>query len=120
MNKNRLLYVDDEAINLQLFKFNFQQQFDLILANSGEEALDIISKEMVSIIVSDLKMPKMNGIELINKIKESYPDKVCFMLSAYSIDEAVEMGLDKSKIFEYITKPWKREEIINLINNACE
>ena len=118
MNKPKLLYVDDEHINLQLFKYNFQKEYDLVLAESGDKALDIVSKEDVQVIVTDLKMPKMNGIELISEIKNRYPDKVCLIVSAYSISEARNMGLDDSLIFEYITKPWKRDKVSDILNQA--
>ena len=118
MSKQKLLYVDDEMVNLQLFKFNFQKYFDLLLASSGQEALDIVSKEDVPVVITDLKMPGMNGIELTSRIKTLYPDKVCLIISAYFISEARSMGLDESNIFEYITKPWKRDKVIDILNRA--
>lgn len=118
MTNTKLLYVDDEFVNLQLFKFNFQKQFQLFLASSGQEALDIIESEDISVIISDLKMPKMNGIELVRRIKNNYPDKICFMLSAYDFSEALNMGLEESDIFEYISKPWKRETLTVSLNKA--
>ena len=120
MTNLKLLYVDDEFVNLQLFKFNFQKQFNLYLASSGQEALELIENENISVIISDLKMPKMNGIELVSKIKEIYPEKVCFMLSAYHISEAQNMGLNESDIFEYIAKPWKKEVLEKLLRKAYD
>jgi response regulator RpfG family c-di-GMP phosphodiesterase len=116
----KILYVDDEPINLQLFKFNFQKQFNLLLAQSGQEALDILSKEDVKIIVTDLKMPGMNGIELIERIKKQNSAKVCMLLSAYDISEARKMGLDESKIHSYIRKPWRRNAVGEILIKALE
>ena len=116
MTNKKVLYVDDEFVNLQLFKFNFQKDFTLYLAGSGKEALEILSTEDIQVIISDLKMPGMNGIELIEKIKKGTPDKVCLMLSAYYISEAIEMGLDESLIHKYIVKPWNKTEIIDNLN----
>ncbi len=120
MDKSKLLYVDDEQVNLQLFKFNFQKQFDIILVNSAVEALNAIQQNDIRVIITDLKMPQMNGVELVNKIKEQYPEKCCIMLSAYHLQEALNMGLDENSISAYITKPWKRETILNAINKALE
>ncbi|MFA6401979.1 MAG: response regulator [Salinivirgaceae bacterium] len=117
MNQNKLLYVDDEFINLQLFKFNFQKEYELFLASSGPEALSILEKEDIKVIISDLKMPGMNGIELIKSIKHKSPNKICLMLSAYYISEAKEMGLDESLIHKYIVKPWNKTEIIASLSN---
>jgi response regulator RpfG family c-di-GMP phosphodiesterase len=116
----KILYVDDEPINLQLFKFNFQKQFNLLLAKSGQEALDILSKEDIKVIVTDLKMPGMNGIELIEKIKEKQNDKICMLLSAYDISEARKMGLDETRIFSYIRKPWRRNAVSEILNKALQ
>jgi YesN/AraC family two-component response regulator len=117
MNQNKLLYVDDEFINLQLFKFNFQKEYELFLASSGSEALSILEKEDINVIISDLKMPGMNGIELIKSIKYKSPAKICLILSAYYISEAKEMGLDESLIHKYIVKPWNKNEIIASLSN---
>lgn len=116
MELPKLLYVDDESLNLQLFKFNFQSNFELSLAKSGAEALEILESSEIKIIISDLKMPEMNGIELINIIKNKFPDKVCMMLSAYSLAEALEMGLNEDYIVQYINKPWKRDQLLNDIH----
>ncbi len=115
MPNQKILYVDDELINLQLFKFNFQKEFDLFLASSGQEALQILEKEDILVIISDLKMPGMNGIELIKIIKNKTPEKICMMLSAYYISEAKEMGLDESLLHKYIVKPWNKTEIISTL-----
>jgi len=116
----KILYVDDEPINLQLFKFNFQKEYQLLLASSGQEALDILSKEEVKVIVTDLKMPGMNGIELIERIKKQNNTKICMLLSAYDISEARKMGLDESKIYNYIRKPWRRNVVGEILKKALE
>ncbi|MBI9064751.1 MAG: response regulator [Marinilabiliaceae bacterium] len=67
MEKKNLLYVDDEPINLQLFKFNFRQHYNLFLAQSAMEGLEILQKEDVSIVISDFKMPEMNGLDFLRK-----------------------------------------------------
>lgn len=118
MNKNKVLYVDDEYVNLQLFKFNFQKDFHLYLASSGKEALSILEKEDIKVVISDLKMPEMNGIELIKHIKTGFPNKNCIMLSAYYISEAIDMGLDESLISKYFVKPWNKAELIDYLNEV--
>jgi len=116
MNTKKILYVDDESINLQLFRFNFQNDFHLFLASSGSEALDIIKNEQINVIISDLKMPGMDGIELIERIKKDNPDKICLMLSAYYISEAITMGLNESLIYKYLLKPWNKNEVTKILN----
>lgn len=115
MLNHKLLYVDDEWVNLQLFKFSFQDDFTAFLAGSGQEALELIKNEQISVIISDLRMPEMNGIELINRIKNDNPAAVCMLLSAYRISEAIEMGLDESLIERYIAKPWSKADLLNYL-----
>lgn len=116
----KVLYVDDEFVNLQLFKFNFQKDFELYLASSGKEALELIKKEGIRVIITDLKMPEMNGIELVKYIKSEFDDKICMMLSAYYISEAIDMGLKETLIHKYIVKPWNKKEIIQCLNEVFE
>ncbi|MGE4287867.1 MAG: response regulator [Salinivirgaceae bacterium] len=117
MLNHKLLYVDDEWVNLQLFKFSFQDDFTVFLASSGQEALELINKEQIHVIISDLRMPEMNGIELIKHIKNNNSAAVCMLLSAYRISEAIEMGLDESLIERYIAKPWSKADLLEYLNN---
>lgn len=81
MNKqNKILYVDDESINLELFKMNLQNHYDVFTAINGFEGLDILDRNpYIPLIISDMKMPIMNGIEFITKAKALYPDKRFFI-----------------------------------------
>jgi YesN/AraC family two-component response regulator len=114
----KILYVDDEAINLQLFKLNFQNLFEIKLAESGKEGIDIALEQNIPVVISDLKMPGMNGIEMIDQIKMTSPETKCILLSAYFESEASKMGMKKEQIFKYVTKPWRRDELLSIINDA--
>ncbi len=118
MSNHKLLYVDDEWVNLQLFKFSFQDDFIVFLASSGQEALELIKKEQIHVIISDLRMPEMNGIELIKHIKNENSAAVCMLLSAYRISEAIEMGLDESLIERYIAKPWSKADLLEYLHSV--
>lgn len=119
--KRNVLYVDDETINLELFRINFEDDFDVITAESGDEALSILkSTEDIVVIISDLKMPGMNGLELISKIKSVSPEKVCIMLTAYAETDVMMKAINQELIFRYLLKPWKRNELLQVINNAFE
>ncbi|MGD9993601.1 MAG: response regulator [Salinivirgaceae bacterium] len=117
MANHKLLYVDDEWVNLQLFKFSFQDDFTVFLASSGQEALELIKNEQIPVIISDLRMPEMNGIELIKHIKNENSAAVCMLLSAYRISEAIEMGLDEALIERYIAKPWSKADLLEYLNS---
>jgi len=112
----KLIYIDDEVINLELFKINLKNHYEIFLTDSPIKALEIIESEKIDIVITDYKMPVMNGMELINNIKDViHPNAVCMILSGYMESEVV---TDKSKVFKYIMKPYRKEEIIRHIESA--
>jgi response regulator RpfG family c-di-GMP phosphodiesterase len=119
--KRSVLYVDDERINLELFRINFEDDYDVITAESGDEALKLLnSTKDIVVIVSDLKMPGMNGLELISTIKSQTPGKICIMLTAYAETDVMMKAINEELIFRYLLKPWKRNELLQVINSAFE
>ena len=102
----KVMYVDDEEINLMLFKLNFEKKYDVITALGGEEALHLLDDNKdIEIVVSDMRMPSMNGIEFIQKAKEKYPNIYFFILTAYAITDEIQAALDSDLILDYFSKP---------------
>ena len=117
--KVKILYVDDEWINVRLFSINFSEKYEVLLANDGEEGLEVLKENPdTGVIISDMKMPKMNGIEFINKAKEIFPQKDFFILTGFEITEEIKNALDTGLIREYFQKPLQMKEIVNAINSA--
>jgi DNA-binding NtrC family response regulator len=114
MNR-KIIYIDDEELNLQLFKEHFKKNYDVYATSSQLNALEIIERECIQVVITDYKMPFMNGLELIDKIKENHPETICMVLSGFLETEVV---ADKSKVFNFISKPFKKEELIGNIENA--
>ena len=81
---NKILYVDDEVINLELFKINFKNEYSIFVADSAQKGLEILKNETISVIVSDLRMPQMNGIDFIEKVKREKPATICILLTAFN------------------------------------
>jgi response regulator RpfG family c-di-GMP phosphodiesterase len=121
MSKNSILYVDDEQINLELFKINFEEDYNVIIAESGMLGLQELKKDdEIKVVISDLKMPVMNGLEFITKIKMEWPEKVCIMLTAYAETEVMMKAINEELIYRYLLKPWKRSDLLKVINQAFE
>ena len=78
-----VLVVDDEQDNLDAFRFNFRKTLDLHTANSGAEALAMLGEVDVAVIVTDQRMPKMTGLEMLPKVKEIRPEVPVIMITAY-------------------------------------
>jgi len=115
----KLLYVDDEPINLKLFTLNFKSKYDVITAESGFEALDILKKNSdTQIVISDMKMPGMSGIDFIRRAKEDYPSICFFILTGYDITPEITLALKECLIHKYFQKPFNMKEIECSINEA--
>jgi len=113
--KEKILYIDDEIINLELFEINFKKEFEIFVTESPSEGLLIVQNNAISVVITDYKMPEINGYELIKKIKEYNPNIVCIMLSGF-LESAITK--DSELVFDYIMKPYKKEELRLAIMNA--
>ena len=119
-SKPSLLYVDDEKHNLVAFKASFRRYYKVLTAQSGEEALDILENEEVEVIVSDQRMPGMTGDHLFERIQKLYPLTIRMVLTAFSDVADIIDAINKGKVYYYVTKPWKADDLKVLIDNAIE
>lgn len=120
MNKMiTLLYVDDEPLNLTLFSINFGKKFHIITALSGYEGLDTLkTNPETSVVISDMKMPGMNGIEFIHLAKKEFPNVIFFILTGFDITPEIAEALQTNLIHKYFSKPLNLKEIEMSINEA--
>jgi len=119
MGLPKILYVDDEAINLELLQLTFMNEFTVITAESALEGLKLLDLyPEIHVILSDLKMPVMNGLEFIKQVKQSYPDKMCMLLTGFLESEVLLEGFNQELIFRYLMKPWNKEELVATIREA--
>lgn len=116
--KISVLYVDDEENNLVSFKANFRLKYKVFIAISGDEALKILEKTAVDIIITDQRMPQMTGVEFLEKVLVKYPDPMRILLTGYADMNAVIDAVNKGKIFHYLNKPWNEEELDMTIERA--
>jgi len=109
MENFKVLYVDDEIINVQLFKMMFRNTFEVATAGSGAEGLQILQNDSrINVVISDWKMPEMDGVEFILKVKEMKPDMCCFMLSSYLVFQELQPMIDEGIIKYYFQKPFDK------------
>jgi two-component system response regulator (stage 0 sporulation protein F) len=119
--KYKILYVDDEIINLQLFKLVFSKIYEVLTAENGLKGLELLDNNQdISIVISDMKMPFMNGIEFIQKSKAKYVDISYFILTGYEITDEIQEALDLGLIVKYFRKPFNKSEIISEIELALK
>ncbi|MEA2041738.1 MAG: response regulator [Bacteroidota bacterium] len=117
--EKHILYVDDEPINLELFKLNFRKHFNIHTAASGTDGLRILGQNKnIYVIVSDMKMPEMNGIEFIKKAKTKFPGKKFFILTGFEITQEIQDAINSNLIVKYLRKPFKHDDILEIIQNT--
>lgn len=118
--KPNVLYVDDTEQNLILFEYTFKNDFNVVLARSGTEVLKLLQDKEFEVLVTDQRMPGMNGTELLAIVSEKYPDIMRFILTAYTDFQTVVDGVNNGKIYGYFNKPINTDEVRMAINNAIE
>ncbi|MFN2354083.1 MAG: response regulator, partial [Desulfopila sp.] len=102
----KILFVDDEPHVLDSMRRQLRKRFQVITAPSGTEALEKIKHEgPIAVVVSDMRMPEMDGIELLSLIKELSPDTVRLMLTGNADQETAMEAVNKGQIFRFLTKP---------------
>ncbi len=121
MQMPKILYVDDEEINLELLQLTFMNDLEVITAKSAKDGLKILeSHHDIQVVISDLKMPVMNGLDFIKEIKQKYENKVCMLLTGFMESEIMMEGFNKELIFRYLMKPWKKDALMEAILQALD
>lgn len=113
-----ILYVDDELENLTSFKYLFKKKFQITLANSASEALNILKEENVQVVISDQRMPEMTGIEFLEKVSIEHPDVIRILLTGYTDILTMEEAIGKGKIYKCMSKPFEMNEMAETLKEA--
>ena len=113
----RILFVDDEPLILKsITRVFIETDYDLLTARGGKEALNLLENNEVNLVISDMRMPCMDGYELLSKVKMLYPNIIRIILSGYSDEKIVLNALEKNIAKIYIFKPWDNDRLLEIIN----
>lgn len=116
--KRTVLFVDDEINILSSLKRGLhKEEYNQIFASSAKDALEQLKKNEVEVLVTDMRMPDMNGLELMKIVEEKYPDIVKIVLSGYTQLPQILATINQVNIFRFITKPWDLENDFKRIIN---
>ena len=116
----RVLFVDDEERIVSLLRTIFRQSYEVHTATSGAQALEIIAKTHIHVIVSDQRMPGMLGIDLLSRVRQLSPNTMRVLLTGYSDLAAIVGSVNDGEVFRYINKPWDHSEIKAIVAQAAE
>lgn len=113
-----VLVVDDEEDNLDAFRFAFRKSFSLHYALGGPEALHLLDRLDPAVIVSDQRMPGMNGIEFLRRAKDKRPDAVGVLLTAYADTTVLIDAVNSGSVDRYVQKPWDSKELTVILRQG--
>lgn len=118
-DKIAILYVDDEPINLKLFELNFRSKYNILTASDGFEGLEILKNTSnIPIVISDMRMPGMNGLEFIAIAKQLFPSIIFYILTGYDITDEINEAINSNLIDKYFRKPFNFKEIDSAISEV--
>ena len=121
MEKRTVLFVDDEEKILKSLKRDLMNEpYSTLFAESGKESLEILQREQIQVIVVDMRMPEMTGLELLKMVKEEYPHIIRVVLSGYTDIDTLLRAINEGEILRFICKPWSSEEFKTIIRQAIE
>jgi response regulator RpfG family c-di-GMP phosphodiesterase len=116
-----ILYVDDEPSNLLTFRFSLDNQFNVITARSGEEALEVLRKQPIAVLLADHRMdPGMSGTELCARAQDTSPDTVRMIVTAYGDFDIALQAINGGAVTKFIKKPWDLEHMSSVLVEGIE
>ncbi len=114
-----ILLVDDEIMVLKsLQRLLTNPEWDIRLAESGAQALEIMRQRPIALVITDQRMPEMNGLELLREVKKNSPDTVRMVLTGYAEMEVVVNAINQGEVYRFLTKPWNNTEMLETVQAA--
>src|SRR5215470_14612673 len=118
--KHTLLVVDDEPDMVHSVQDLLRFDFRVLGATRAMEGLEIMEQEQVHVVMSDQRMPEMTGVEFLKRLRETHPDTVRLLFTAYADIKAVIDSINQGSVYRYITKPWEPQELQAVLRQAVE
>ncbi len=116
-----ILLVDDETNILKaLHRLLRPEGYRILTAESGADALAILARESVDLVVSDMRMPEMDGAVFLAKVRQTWPDTVRLLLTGHADMAQTVSAINQGEIYRFIAKPWNDQELIIIVRQALE
>ncbi len=115
-----VLYVDDERANRIVFEQSLKSDFTIKTAPDAKSALAMLEIEDVAVLVSDIRMPEVDGLELLRIAKDKHPQTLRMVITAYSDIDPILRAINEGLVARYIVKPWDRDELVQVLRWATE
>lgn len=118
--KPSVLIVDDEPDVLFSLTGLLRRDFQVFTAQSGAEAMKVMAEQDVHVIMTDQRMPKMTGTELMGRVRAEHPDAVRIIFTGYADTRAVVEAINSGELYRYISKPWDPDDLIKVLREAAQ
>jgi signal transduction histidine kinase len=118
--QHTVLFVDDEEANRVVFRATFSEDFKLVVASSASEALDVLRRMPVAVLITDQRMPDTSGVELVEIVRREYPDVVRIIITAYTDLRTAIDAINRGQVSRFISKPWNSDEVRIYLRQAIE
>lgn len=121
VSEKAVLFVDDEASILASLKRLLRKEpYTVHTAESGAKGLELLESTAVQLVVSDQRMPEMNGTQFLHEVKQRYPDTLRIVLSGYAEAAAIVDAINEGEVYRFIGKPWNEDDLRSTIRQALE
>ncbi len=120
--KKTILYIDDEEINLRLFKNTFRRDYTVLTASSAKKGLKLMELNTIDLVITDQRMPEMTGVEFLSYVQKEFPHipPERMIISGYSDPEDIDLAFKEYQLYKFISKPWNEEELSQIIKKAID
>lgn len=115
-----ILYVDDERANRIVLEQSMKTEFNIVIAADGDSALEILANNDIAVVITDMRMPAMQGDELLRIVKERHPQVIRMVMTAHQDIGPILRAINEGLVARYIIKPWDRTELVQVLRWACE
>ena len=119
-SKHKVLIIDDEAPNLRLLRRVLGDEYETFAAQSGQEGLEILKDQDVSLIITDQRMPGMSGVQVLEASQAIRPEAIKILLTGYTDIQALIDAINSGNVYKYIQKPWDAEDLKLTVRRALE
>jgi len=115
-----VLIVDDEVRSLESLRRVLSDDFEVICASNTNEAEAVLAGEMVQVILCDQRMPGESGVDFLKRVRDVWPDPLRLIISGYTESEDIIAGVNEAGIYQYITKPWHPDHLVETVREAAQ
>lgn len=117
--KHTLLVVDDEQDVCDSVHDLLRRQFNVLRARNAEEGFRLMHENEVHIVMTDQRMPKITGVEMLSKVRNGHPQAIRLLFTGYADLESIVQAINQGHIFKFLKKPWNPEDLEAAVHDAA-